>query len=134
MPSPTWRTVPTSARSISTSYCSIRSFRIEVISSGRSFTWSLLLCGWLDAVAPEDGQLLCRRDGSVVGCGARLCVGHGVAQHSLSALDHVGAARAHQLDGLEHLVRHLHVMVAGGVEGRVEPVQVFLVGGGVRRR
>src|SRR5579864_4296774 len=38
MPSPTWRTVPTSARSGSTSYCSIRSLRIEVISSGRSFT------------------------------------------------------------------------------------------------
>ena len=38
MPSPTWRTVPTSARSVSTSYCSIRCLRIEVISSGRSFT------------------------------------------------------------------------------------------------
>src|SRR5262245_20634562 len=37
MPSPTWRTVPTSARSVSTSYCSIRARRIEVISSGRSF-------------------------------------------------------------------------------------------------
>src|SRR5919198_1699494 len=40
MPSPTWRTVPTSARSVSTSYCSIRAFRIEVISSGLSFTCS----------------------------------------------------------------------------------------------
>src|SRR2546423_2101827 len=38
MPSPTWRTVPTSARSVSTSYCSIRCRRIDVISSGRSFT------------------------------------------------------------------------------------------------
>src|SRR5881398_859901 len=38
MPSPSWRTVPTSARSVSTSYCSIRARRIEVISSGRSFT------------------------------------------------------------------------------------------------
>src|SRR5919199_1515806 len=37
MPSPIWRTVPTSARSVSTSYCSIRCLRIEVISSGRSF-------------------------------------------------------------------------------------------------
>src|SRR5215469_3561347 len=37
MPSPIWRTVPTSARSVSTSYCSIRSRRIEVISSGLSF-------------------------------------------------------------------------------------------------
>src|SRR6201987_6062371 len=37
MPSPIWRTVPTSARSVSTSYCSIRSRRIDVISSGRSF-------------------------------------------------------------------------------------------------
>src|SRR3954463_4535676 len=37
MPSPSWRTVPTSARSVSTSYCSIRSRRIAVISSGLSF-------------------------------------------------------------------------------------------------
>src|SRR6476620_4567354 len=37
MPSPIWRTVPTSARSVSTSYCSIRSRRIDVISSGLSF-------------------------------------------------------------------------------------------------
>src|SRR3954471_4685248 len=37
MPSPTCRTVPTSARSVSTSYCSIRERRIDVISSGRSF-------------------------------------------------------------------------------------------------
>src|ERR1700747_874038 len=38
MPSPIWRTVPTSARSVSTSYCSIRSRRIEVISSGLRLT------------------------------------------------------------------------------------------------
>src|SRR5579862_8416280 len=37
MPSPTCSTVPTSARLVSTSNFSIRSFRIEVISSGRSF-------------------------------------------------------------------------------------------------
>ena len=37
MPSPSWRTVPTSARSVSTSYSSIRWRRIDVISSGRSF-------------------------------------------------------------------------------------------------
>src|SRR6266700_6783140 len=37
MPSPSWRTVPTSARSVSTSYCSIRWRRIDVISSGLSF-------------------------------------------------------------------------------------------------
>src|SRR5579875_222901 len=43
MPSPTCRTVPTSARSVSTSYCSIRCLRIEVISSGLSFMPSLLL-------------------------------------------------------------------------------------------
>ena len=40
MPSPIWRTVPTSERSVWTSYCSIRCFRIEVISSGRSFNSS----------------------------------------------------------------------------------------------
>ena len=39
-PSPIWRTVPTSERSVWTSYCSIRCFRIEVISSGRSFNSS----------------------------------------------------------------------------------------------
>src|SRR5579864_8011745 len=44
MPSPIERTVPTSARSVSTSYCSIRWRRIDVISSGRSFNGSLLLC------------------------------------------------------------------------------------------
>src|SRR5581483_8088790 len=38
MPSPTWSTVPTSARSVSTSKSLIRSLRIAVISSGRSFT------------------------------------------------------------------------------------------------
>src|SRR6267154_3143997 len=37
MPSPIVSTVPTSARSVSTSYCSIRSRRIDVISSGLSF-------------------------------------------------------------------------------------------------
>src|SRR6059058_1955896 len=37
MPSPTWRTAPTSARSVSTSNFSILSRRIDVISSGRSF-------------------------------------------------------------------------------------------------
>src|SRR5215211_5172720 len=37
MPSPTCRTVPTSERSVSTSYCSILDLRIDVISSGRSF-------------------------------------------------------------------------------------------------
>src|ERR671918_405204 len=40
MPSPTWRTVPTSERSVSTSNSLMRSFRIAVISSGRSFTSS----------------------------------------------------------------------------------------------
>src|ERR671938_2158069 len=38
MPSPTCSTVPTSARSVSTSYSSIRCFRIAVISSGLTFT------------------------------------------------------------------------------------------------
>src|SRR5690349_16665116 len=45
IPSPTWRTVPTSDRSVSTSYCSIRCLRIEVISSGRSFTAFLSASG-----------------------------------------------------------------------------------------
>src|SRR5215831_9900999 len=40
MPSPISSTVPTSERSVWTSYCSIRDFRIWVISSGRSFTLS----------------------------------------------------------------------------------------------
>src|SRR5581483_6963177 len=45
MPSPTWSTVPTSARSVSTSKSLIRSLRIAVISSGRSFTWFLSCSG-----------------------------------------------------------------------------------------
>src|SRR3954447_21334803 len=43
MPSPTWSTVPTSASSVSTSYCSIRLRRIEAISSGLSCTGRVLL-------------------------------------------------------------------------------------------
>src|SRR4026209_2619119 len=43
IPSPIWRTVPTSARSVSTSYSSICLRRIEGISSGRIFTCLLLL-------------------------------------------------------------------------------------------
>src|SRR5579864_1833263 len=43
MPSPIDRTVPTSARSVSTSYCSIRWRRIDVISSGLSFICLLAL-------------------------------------------------------------------------------------------
>src|SRR3954447_21259282 len=45
MPSPTCRTLPTSARSTSTSKFSIRSLRIEVISSGLSFTGESAPCG-----------------------------------------------------------------------------------------
>src|SRR5438874_670210 len=45
MPSPIWRTVPTSDRSVSTSYCSIRCLRIDVISSGLSFTGFLSASG-----------------------------------------------------------------------------------------
>src|SRR3954449_9153221 len=41
MPSPTCSTAPTSARLDSVSKFSIRSFRIDVISSGRSFIWFL---------------------------------------------------------------------------------------------
>src|SRR5207342_1500971 len=51
MPSPTCSTVPTSERSVWTSYCSIRVFRIEVISSGRSFTCSPSLPGGGELVA-----------------------------------------------------------------------------------
>ena len=38
IPSPMASTLPTSARSVSTSYSSMRCLRIDVISSGRSFT------------------------------------------------------------------------------------------------
>ena len=49
MPSPTWRTEPTSERSVWTSYCSILDLRIDVISSGRSFNSQLLVTSsWLD--------------------------------------------------------------------------------------
>src|SRR4029079_537254 len=45
MPSPTWSTEPTSARSVSTSYCSICLRRMSVISSGRIFKRSSLYLG-----------------------------------------------------------------------------------------
>src|SRR6266545_2563786 len=45
MPSPTCSTVPTSERSVWTSYCSILVLRIDVISSGRSFK-GFLSSGW----------------------------------------------------------------------------------------
>src|SRR6266540_7457265 len=45
MPSPTCSTVPTSERSVCTSYCSILDFRIWVISSGLSFKVLLFLSG-----------------------------------------------------------------------------------------
>src|SRR3954447_239090 len=45
MPSPTCSTVPTSARSVSTSKSAIRCLRIEVISSGRSFIRRSAPCG-----------------------------------------------------------------------------------------
>src|SRR5579871_1911768 len=43
MPSPTARTLPTSASSVSTSYCSILCRRMEVISSGLSFMRAFLV-------------------------------------------------------------------------------------------
>ncbi len=49
MPSPSWRTAPTSARFVSTSNSSMRARRIDVISSGRSFTGWLLLA-WKSSV------------------------------------------------------------------------------------
>src|SRR4029077_17450542 len=51
MPSPTWSTVPTSARSVSTSKSLIRSLRMAVISSGRSFT--VFLSGSRDEFSGE---------------------------------------------------------------------------------
>src|SRR6476646_1555348 len=54
MPSPTWSTVPTSARSVSTSNSLIRSLRMAVISSGRSFTG--FLSGSGDEVSGQSFQ------------------------------------------------------------------------------
>ena len=57
MPSPTWRTVPTSLRSVSTSNSRIRSFRIAVISSGvvspLSFVGSFAVSAWSHRVVAE---------------------------------------------------------------------------------
>src|SRR6476619_3038684 len=72
MPSPTCSTVPTSDRSVSTSYCSIRDLRIEVISSGRSFTFAPSLPGGelvaeafqAAAHAGVDAQRACLQDHS----------------------------------------------------------------------
>ena len=62
MPSPTWSTEPTSERSVWTSYCSIRDLRIEVISSGRSFTFSPSLAG--ERVRLSGAEAWCRCESS----------------------------------------------------------------------
>src|SRR6187551_274022 len=89
MPSPTWRTVPTSERSVSTSYCSIRCLRIEVISSGRSFTGRSLLrsgSGYELAAEAVDPAAHARVDAQRAG----------LEDHPA---DQVGVDRAARLDG-----------------------------------
>src|SRR5689334_6281517 len=84
MPSPTSSTLPTSARSLSTSYCSIRCLRIEVISSGRSFMNLLSGCGQLAAQ-----PLQAAADARVETVGTNL---------QDDAADQVGVDRARRLD------------------------------------
>src|SRR6266511_4148896 len=135
IPSPIWRTVPTSARSVSTSYCSILSLRIEVISSGRSFTWfSFFSLGWwFETLEPKLVQLLRDPHRLVVRRGGGPRLRPRFAEFPLAALDHVGAAGAHQLDGVEHPVGDLHVVKAGAAQCRVDPVQLSRVRGSLRR-
>src|SRR6478752_7261034 len=86
MPSPTWSTVPTSARSVSTSKSLIRSLRMAVISSGRSFT--VFLSGSGDEFALEAFQ-----------AAAHARVDAQRAGLEDDAADQVGVDRARRLDG-----------------------------------
>src|SRR5580765_3919743 len=86
MPSPTWSTVPTSARSVSTSKSLIRSLRMAVISSGRSFT--VFLSGSGDEFSLEACQ-----------AAAHARVDAQRAGLEDDAADQVGVDRARRLDG-----------------------------------
>src|SRR5919197_2789022 len=100
MPSPTWSTLPTSARSVSTSYSSIRCFRIDVISSGLSFTKSPLSYGCQLAAQPLQTAAHAR----VEPVGAHL--EHDSAdQFGVDAAARLDAAPRRTLDLLQELVR-----------------------------
>src|SRR5712691_3229571 len=130
MPSPTWSTVPTSARSVSTSYRSIRSLRIDVISSGRSFTRASFRSeGWLEAGATELRSLLCEPD--AVG---ELCSGTtgGIPRapdHPLTLLDDVGATRREQDGCAQELVCDLFVVQARSPKVAVDLIELRMAAG-----
>src|SRR6476620_673226 len=108
MPSPTWSTVPTSARSVSTSKSLIRSLRMAVISSGRSFT--VFLSGSGDEFALEAFQ-----------AAAHARVHAQRAGLEDDAADQVGVDRTRRLDGpaggLLDLLDDRARLVLGELEG-----------------
>src|SRR6478672_2695622 len=109
MPSPTWSTVPTSARSVSTSKSLIRSLRMAVISSGRSFT--VFLSGSGDEFSLEAFQAVAH---------ARIHAQRAGLEDD--AADQVGVDRTRRLDGpaggLLDLLDDRAGLVLGEVEGR----------------
>src|SRR6266508_3485705 len=119
MPSPTCRTVPTSARSVSTSNSSIRCLRIEVISSGRSFKSSpsplSSRCSEpaMQAVqAPADARVDAQRahlqDDAADQVGVHLARGlDGSPGRLLNLFHDLAELRVRQLDGRGQLEREL---------------------------
>src|SRR5581483_4883670 len=116
MPSPTWSTVPTSARSVSTAYASIRCLRMEVISSGLSFKAAPSALASRDELAAEAVEPAA--DGGIDAERARL-------QHE--AADQGGVDGASRLDRPARRLRDLVDDPAGLLVGQ-------LVGRGQRHR
>src|SRR6266542_2424058 len=119
MPSPTRRTVPTSARSVSTSNSSIRCLRIEVISSGRSFKSSpsplssrcsepAMQAVQASADARVDAQRAHLQDDAADQVGVHLARGlDGAPGRFLDFLHDLAELRVRQLDGRGQLEREL---------------------------
>src|SRR2546423_6899216 len=122
MPSPTWSTVPTSARSVSTSNSLIRSLRMAVISSGRSFTG--FLSGSRDEFSGESFQ-----------AAAHACVDAQRAGLQDDPTDQLRVDRARRLDraagGLFDLADDRARLVLGEVEGgrQLDRELALLLGG-----
>src|SRR6266545_4509863 len=119
MPSPTCRTVPTSARSVSTSNSSIRCLRIEVISSGRSFKSSpsplssrcsepAMQAVQASADARVDAQRAHLQDDAADQVGVHLARGlDGSPGRLLNLFHDLAELRVRQLDGRGQLEREL---------------------------
>src|SRR4051794_2665011 len=96
---------------------------MEVISSGRSFTWRPFLHGWLEAGAPERGQRLGNLDCCAQGLG-RLARGLSCAGLELLPLDHLRVlAGPEQVGRLQELVGDVLIRDARGTQALVHALQ-----------